>query len=122
VHHQLACVTQAKADLVVVMGTSLQVAPLSKLIPGLPQGVTKVLINREAVRSRVAFDLELLGDCDAICRQVMQQLWPGDANSSSVETKSETQSVGATKGTPSSDGASSDATRAKRRRCGEHGR
>jgi len=56
------------ADLVLVIGTSLKVAPVSKIIQMIPHTVPRVLINREillpAKKSLMGFDLNLLGDFD----------------------------------------------------------
>mmetsp|Transcript_1016 Transcript_1016/g.2459 ORF Transcript_1016/g.2459 Transcript_1016/m.2459 type:complete len:368 (-) Transcript_1016:373-1476(-) len=68
----------AKADLLLVMGTSLQVAPMSG-VPGLvPPSVPQVLINRESVKLRAnvsaGFDVELLGSCDDIIAELQSHL------------------------------------------------
>ena len=68
-------------DLLIVMGTSLQVAPMSGIVGYLPQHVPQILINREPVAQKpsvsLGFDVELLGDCDVVvgelCRRLGQQ-------------------------------------------------
>ncbi|GBG30078.1 NAD-dependent deacetylase sir2D [Hondaea fermentalgiana] len=67
-----------KADLLLVMGTSLQVAPMSG-VPGLvPHTVPQVLINKNPVQLREAvsggFDVQLLGDCDAIVEELQRAM------------------------------------------------
>mmetsp|Transcript_1099 Transcript_1099/g.1654 ORF Transcript_1099/g.1654 Transcript_1099/m.1654 type:complete len:376 (-) Transcript_1099:1575-2702(-) len=58
-------------DLVLVLGTSLQVAPMSSVLERAPASVPCILINRDSVKPRTShsrrFDVELLGECDAIC-------------------------------------------------------
>jgi NAD-dependent SIR2 family protein deacetylase len=50
----------ARADLLLVIGTSLNVRPISEL-PRAMRGVPQILINREPIGR--GFDAELLGDC-----------------------------------------------------------
>ena len=55
-------------DLFIVIGSSLQVHPVAGL-PGLvPNGVKKILVNRES--TPVVFDIELLGDINEICTRL----------------------------------------------------
>ena len=53
------------ADLLIVVGTSLRVAPVS-FIPDAFFNVPSILINREPVTCH--FNAELLGDCDSVIR------------------------------------------------------
>lgn len=66
------------ADLVIVMGTSLKVAPVSRIISHMPRTAPQVLINRELVsppkQLSDGFDLHLLGDCDKIVSHICHQL------------------------------------------------
>lgn len=60
-----------QADLVIVMGTSLTVAPFSRLPGMVPEGIPRVLINLERVGSLGSRtdDVLLLGDCDdGVCK------------------------------------------------------
>ncbi|CAM9524340.1 unnamed protein product, partial [Phaeothamnion confervicola] len=63
-----------KADLLLVIGTSLQVAPVSKILSFMPRGIPQILINRELVAppSNVSngFDVNLLGDCDVVVKHL----------------------------------------------------
>jgi NAD-dependent histone deacetylase SIR2 len=64
-----------QADLLLVIGTSLQVAPVADIPRHLDPSVPQILVNRELVaRSRVHFDVELLGDCEYIIRLLAELL------------------------------------------------
>lgn len=54
-----------KVDLIVVMGTSLKVAPVSDLLTHMPPSVPVVLINRTPIL-HMAMDVMLLGDSDRV--------------------------------------------------------
>ncbi|KAI1758294.1 DHS-like NAD/FAD-binding domain-containing protein [Xylaria castorea] len=60
-------------DLVIVIGTSLKVAPVSEVVPFLPAHIPQIYISRTPV-SHINFDIDLLGDCDVVvaelCRRV----------------------------------------------------
>ena len=63
-----------QADLAIIMGTSLQVAPFSSLPGMIPEGVPRVLINQEpagGIGSRPD-DVVLLGDCDEKVRALAE--------------------------------------------------
>jgi NAD-dependent SIR2 family protein deacetylase len=61
-----------KADLVLVMGSSMRVAPVSKMLGQFPLSAPAILVNRDKVtghqdqqgRCTDEFDVELLGDAD----------------------------------------------------------
>jgi NAD-dependent histone deacetylase SIR2 len=57
------------ADLVVVIGTSMQVAPVAKMPDKLAQAgredVPCIYIGREPC-NHIEFDVQLIGDCDAV--------------------------------------------------------
>ena len=59
-------------DLVVVIGTSLKVAPVSDVVPYL-HNIPQIYISREAV-SHVHFDIDLLGDCDVVVAELCKRL------------------------------------------------
>ena len=62
-----------KVDLLIVIGSSLKVRPVS-LIPSLiPESVPQVLINRESL-PHVQFDVELLGNCDDVICELCDQM------------------------------------------------
>jgi len=60
-----------RADLLIVVGTSLQVAPISEL-PALMHNVPSILINREPVNCE--FNVELLGECSDIIEGIENKL------------------------------------------------
>lgn len=65
-----------EADLLIVIGTSLRVAPVSE-IPKLMKHVPSILINRATVKCD--FSAELLGECDDVVRTIEYELgWEAD--------------------------------------------
>ncbi len=90
---------QSKADALIVIGTSLSVAPISKVIEYLPRNIPRILINQTIVHPKTAsidcqeedfrqnyvFDAYLLGFCDDVTRALGKQLGLG----SDIETKKE---------------------------------
>lgn len=67
-----------KADLVIVLGTSLKIAPMVSTLRCFKAEAMQVLINREAVvlKPEVSegFDLVLLGDCDDVVAKLCTAL------------------------------------------------
>lgn len=63
-----------KCDLLLVMGTSLKVAPVSAIPKEIPSDVPAVLMNRERVGYPNEFDVHLLGNCDDICSTLIHKL------------------------------------------------
>ncbi|TYZ61117.1 hypothetical protein PybrP1_005093 [[Pythium] brassicae (nom. inval.)] len=73
-----------RADLLLVIGTSLKVSPVAEIPGFLPSHIPQVVINKTALKkkalrsnskkppaaSSTAFDLTLLGDCDEIVEQI----------------------------------------------------
>ncbi|KAJ3162691.1 NAD-dependent protein deacetylase sirtuin-2 [Geranomyces michiganensis] len=94
--HTLAVKDLSACDLVLVVGTSLQVQPFSSLIDRVPPRVPRLLINREQVgvfeeemysergfdfvgdRHTYRRDAIFLGDCDAGCQELAELLGWGD--------------------------------------------
>lgn len=68
------------ADLLIVIGTSLVVHPFASLVDMVPPECPRVLINMEPAGGigRKKNDLELLGKCDEIIRQLADELGWGD--------------------------------------------
>ncbi|PWN27598.1 SIR2-domain-containing protein [Jaminaea rosea] len=64
---------RSRASLLLVMGTSLQVAPVSSVVGHLPHDVPVVLINRTPVL-HIGVDLMLLGEADLIVRWLERRL------------------------------------------------
>lgn len=61
-----------KCDLLICIGTSLKVAPVSEIVNMIPAYVPQVLINKDPVR-HAEFDLSLLGFCDDVAALVTQK-------------------------------------------------
>lgn len=65
-----------RVDLVIVIGTSLKVTPVSEIVSWLPSHVPQIYISREAV-NHINFDIDLLGDCDTVVTELCRRLnWP----------------------------------------------
>ncbi|KAI0400295.1 DHS-like NAD/FAD-binding domain-containing protein [Xylaria palmicola] len=60
-------------DLVIVIGTSLKVAPVSEVVPFLPPQIPQIYISRTPV-SHINFDIDLLGDCDVVVAELCRRL------------------------------------------------
>jgi len=84
-----------KADAMIVIGTSLSVAPMSKIIDFLPRKIPRILINRTVVhpprcaldddeddddeddvefRENYIFDAYMLGFCDDVTRALVKEM------------------------------------------------
>ena len=68
-----------RADLVIVVGTSLKVKPISQALALFRGDTPTVLVNKERVTTFDAtgakpFDYEFLGDCDALFSTVRDEL------------------------------------------------
>lgn len=59
-------------DLVIVIGTSLKVAPVSEVVPYLPANIPQMYISRTPV-SHVNFDVDMLGDCDVVVAELCRR-------------------------------------------------
>ncbi|KAH6647577.1 DHS-like NAD/FAD-binding domain-containing protein [Truncatella angustata] len=59
-------------DLVIVIGTSLKVSPVSEVVPCLPPHVPAIYISREPV-AHINFDIDLLGDCDVVVAELARR-------------------------------------------------
>ena len=101
-----------KVDALIVIGTSLSVAPISKVIGYLPPNIPRILINRTIVHPRphnstgtgdnnteneteqpdfrtdYVFDAYLLGNCDDVTRALVKHLRVGDRESGSDNEES----------------------------------
>eukprot|EP00127_Corallochytrium_limacisporum_P003810 Clim_evm24s153 gene=Clim_evmTU24s153 len=65
-------------DLIIVIGSSLKVQPVASIPSTVPHDVPQILINREPLPHKV-FDIELLGNCDTIIKELVAQLgWNDD--------------------------------------------
>mmetsp|Transcript_26381 Transcript_26381/g.42730 ORF Transcript_26381/g.42730 Transcript_26381/m.42730 type:complete len:762 (+) Transcript_26381:2165-4450(+) len=63
-----------QCDLVLVLGTSLKVAPVSRIIEMVDQSIPQILVNRELVAQPHEFDVELLGNCDNVVQALAAAL------------------------------------------------
>ncbi|KAK4198622.1 DHS-like NAD/FAD-binding domain-containing protein [Triangularia verruculosa] len=61
-----------RVDLVIVIGTSLKVAPVSEVVPFLPSHIPQIYISREPVGHN-NFDVDLLGDCDVVVAELCRR-------------------------------------------------
>lgn len=71
-HHTIS-IDKDKCDLLIVMGSSLKVKPVSLVSELLPSHVPQILINRERLPHKT-FDIELLGNCDVIINELCLRL------------------------------------------------
>lgn len=92
-----------KVDALIVIGTSLSVAPISKVIEYLPPGIPRILINRTIVhpstrspddvaeepefRKNYVFDAYLLGYCDDVTRALAKRLFRDDVATTPTQKK-----------------------------------
>ena len=58
-----------KVDLLIVMGSSLRVAPVSEIMGQIPHDVPQIVINKTPIR-HMEFDVQLLGNCDTIVAEL----------------------------------------------------
>ncbi|EGG17086.1 NAD(+)-dependent deacetylase [Cavenderia fasciculata] len=63
-----------KVDMVIVMGSSLKVQPVSLLPEYINPNVPQILINREIVGQPHQFDYAYLGDCDTFVKEMKEKL------------------------------------------------
>jgi NAD-dependent histone deacetylase SIR2 len=60
------------ADLVLVIGTSMKVAPVSEIPLALPPKVPQIYVSKDPC-THIAFDVQLLGDCDKIMGELCRR-------------------------------------------------
>ncbi|KAG0346941.1 NAD-dependent histone deacetylase sir2 [Podila humilis] len=91
-----------KVDLLIVMGSSLKVQPVSSIMYRLPPNVPQILINRTPI-THTEFDVQLLGNCDTIvaelCRMAgwelkHEKLPGGTSNVSNMDTNTNEDGAG----------------------------
>ena len=61
-----------KCDLLICIGTSLKVAPVSEIIGVLPPSIPQVYISKTPV-THIEFDTTFLGNCDDVIRDLVRQ-------------------------------------------------
>ena len=71
--HKTISIDKEKCDLLIVMGSSLKVKPVSFVSELLPSHVPQILINRERLPHK-SFDIELLGNSDVIINELCLRL------------------------------------------------
>ncbi|KFY34728.1 hypothetical protein V494_06514 [Pseudogymnoascus sp. VKM F-4513 (FW-928)] len=71
-HERLTKHDKDVVDLVIVIGTSLKVAPVSEVVPFLPPDIPQIYISREPVK-HVNFDVDMLGDCDVVVAELCRR-------------------------------------------------
>ncbi|KAI9814435.1 MAG: NAD-dependent histone deacetylase sir2 [Pycnora praestabilis] len=71
-HDRLVKHDRDLVDLVIVIGTSLKVAPVSEIVGFLPPEVPQIYISRTPV-SHVNFDVDMLGDCDVVVAELCKR-------------------------------------------------
>jgi NAD-dependent SIR2 family protein deacetylase len=71
--HRTISIDRDKCDLLIVMGSSLKVKPVSLVSELLPAHIPQILINRERLPHK-SFDIELLGNCDIIIKELCLRL------------------------------------------------
>lgn len=71
-HERLTRHDKDAVDLVIVIGTSLKVAPVSEVVGYLPAHIPQIYISREPVR-HVNFDVDMLGDCDVVVAELCRR-------------------------------------------------
>jgi NAD-dependent histone deacetylase SIR2 len=85
------------ADVLLVIGTSLNVSPINKLPRMVKSDTPVVLINKERLLSSlksVEFDLELIGDADVIVELIMNRLgWANGSSDIKITKSSSVSSV-----------------------------
>jgi NAD+-dependent protein deacetylase SIR2 len=59
-------------DLVIVIGTSLKVTPVSEIVSWLPPHIPQIYISRTPV-NHINFDIDLLGDCDVVVAELCRR-------------------------------------------------
>lgn len=86
--HRTISTDKNKCDLLIVMGSSLKVKPVSLVSELLPSDVPQILINREHLPHKT-FDIELLGNCDVILNELCSRLTKIDPSFQPLKTQTE---------------------------------
>ncbi|KAJ3337051.1 NAD-dependent protein deacetylase sirtuin-1 [Kappamyces sp. JEL0680] len=67
-------------DLLIVMGSSLRVAPVATVKDRIPHRVPQILINMESLRHMQEFDIQLLGYSDTVTKALARSLGWDESN------------------------------------------
>ena len=84
-HHTIS-IDKDKCDLLIIMGSSLKVKPVSLVSELLPSDIPQILINRERLPHKT-FDIELLGNCDVIINEICLRLAKTDPAFGQLKTQ-----------------------------------
>ena len=63
---------RGSVDLVIVMGTSMKVAPVSEIPTFVPSNVPQIYISRDPIY-HINFDINLLGNCDTVVAELCRR-------------------------------------------------
>ncbi|KIW38093.1 uncharacterized protein PV06_10060 [Exophiala oligosperma] len=67
-------IDKTKVDLLVIIGTSLKVAPVNEMLLAIPPNVPQIWISKDRCqREGVKVDIELLGECDLIIGEIARR-------------------------------------------------
>ncbi|KAI8882054.1 SIR2-domain-containing protein [Backusella circina FSU 941] len=69
----LLAIDTDQVDLLIVMGSSLKVSPVSEIMSQIPHSVPQILINRTPI-THMTFDMQLLGDSDIVVPELCRML------------------------------------------------
>ncbi|KAI8336582.1 DHS-like NAD/FAD-binding domain-containing protein [Chlamydoabsidia padenii] len=69
----LLAIDSEKVDLLIAMGSSLKVSPVSEIMTQVPHRVPQILINRTPI-THMTFDVQLLGNADDIVPELCRML------------------------------------------------
>lgn len=69
---RLRSVDKDKVDLVIVIGTSMKVRPVSEIPNFLPADVPQIYISRDPIH-HINFDINILGDCDTVVDELCRR-------------------------------------------------
>lgn len=73
---RLASHDRELVDLVLVIGTSLKVTPVSEIVSWLPAHVPQICISLDPIQ-HMNFDIDLLGECDIVVSELARRAgWP----------------------------------------------
>ncbi|KAL2755930.1 hypothetical protein ACRALDRAFT_2042173 [Sodiomyces alcalophilus JCM 7366] len=61
-----------KVDLVLVIGTSMKVTPVSEIVSWLPPHVPQICISLEPI-THINFDIDLVGECDVVVAELCRR-------------------------------------------------
>ena len=72
--HDCFAADRNEVDLLIVMGSSLKVAPVANVMHKIPLRVPQILLNMESLRHMANFDIHLLGYSDVVVEALRKSL------------------------------------------------